>query len=707
MAVNGESAQREIPVIYGKKIANSHVNLYQSKSVPIPRSMDAQPPDQNLGQEDFQALFVQKDELTFIVRDDPGGKNILIEGLLPETQYLSRLMLRGMAEMYIPRFAQFLERKDLLSLSLKNSMTREEFTNFVDVMSEPRFVDTRSETEKEKFGRTLQERGIFNISYIFNEELLAMRRNIPWRAQLALTRLKKDLRTIPLYRNLDTEARKKVKREIVQDVTRPIRNAEVMYHVLTNSDLAVTREFTESEIDRAVILSLSEDLLLRTAETVLKEIFGQEGKEPVQGKPVEVIRKIALVLREREIPKSEAVLERCFKGKLILFEQLPAAIQHKIKLERLTQKFLKYSSNFFTQFDTVQDREKYLQLARTFVRMMPELIRRDRFEEILEIVTHIDRHFSQKKHHSIYAGQILEEIGTGEIPEALKTKFLSEKKEIRQAIAPIFLKLHVGSVPHLLSILKESDDQWVRKNACEILVEIGSVAINFILDALNKKEIGIEATIDVIRVLGEMESDKWIQSLARTLESYLNHKDPRFRGEALSVYARVLGGEGEKVYLRLLDDPDFGVQRRAIQCLGRIKSETALRKFLTMLEEFEQSPSEENHEMETCLFAALGFYGALDGPGSGILEDFLLETLNRRLSLGPLMFLRKKKNALSEESLAAICETLGKIGTHKSSPVLEKLEKQGGTVWGKRAAEALKRIAEREESPTDKPSAAF
>ncbi len=161
------------------------------------------------------------------------------------------------------------------------------------------------------------------------------------------------------------------------------------------------------------------------------------------------------------------------------------------------------------------------------------------------------------------------------------------------------------------------------------------------------------------------------------------------------------------MYLRLLDDPDLGVRKRAVQCLGRMKSEIALQKFLEILEEFEQSPSEENQEMETCLFGTLGFYGNVERPSLGMLEDYLLETLNRRLSAGPLTFLKKKKNPLSEESLTAICETLGKIGTDKSSPILRKLEKQHGTVWSKKAAEALTRITERQGDLTGSPSAAL
>jgi hypothetical protein len=129
--------------------------------------------------ENFQSLFSQRDELTFLIREELEGKNILIEGVLPEVQDLNGLMIAGMAEMYVPRFAKFLEQKDLISLTLKNAMTQTEFTSFVDVMSEPTFVDTKETGAKEKFSQTLQERNIFNISYIYNEELVTAR-NIPW-----------------------------------------------------------------------------------------------------------------------------------------------------------------------------------------------------------------------------------------------------------------------------------------------------------------------------------------------------------------------------------------------------------------------------------------------------------------------------------------------------------------------------------------------
>ena len=632
-----------------------------------------------------------------MVRDDPEGKNILIEGVLPEIHNLNSLMLRGMAEMYAPKCAKFLERKDLISLTLKSTMTRAEFTNFVDVMGQPIFIDTHEKSDKERFSQTLKDRGIFNISYIFSEELLAITRKIPWRSQIALSRLMKDFRVIPLFFDLDEEGIKKVRRQIIQDVARHIQDAHVIFPVLMNTDLAETKEFKESEINEEIIACLSDELLLKVSQTLLKEDVRHGESELPQGKVVGLAGQIASSLNLREIKARAPILEEYFKHKLIPFEQLPEATQRRIKFEQFTNKFLRNIDSFFTQFNDIQDGERYLKAAGSVTRIIPELIRRDRYEEILKIVTHIDRQVHEKTQLSPYAGQILEQIEKGEILRALKGKFLTGSNEIRLAIAPILVQLSAGSVPHLFSLLRQSTDHLVRKHACEILLQIDSSAINLILDELNKREFATKSAIDIIRVLGEIKSDEWIQPFASTLRTYLNHENPRLREEALGIYYKIMGSDGETLYLDLLNDTDIGVKKRAIQCLSGIKSNSGLEKFLEILKKAEDFPSDKDLQIESSLFSALGFYGNIEMPEIVSLEDFLIEILDSRLSLGPFKFLKKKKKPLSEGAIVAICETLGKIGTNKSYAILQKLEKQKDRLWPSTAEEALIKISERQE----------
>ena len=244
--------------------------------------------------------------------------------------------------------------------------------------------------------------------------------------------------------------------------------------------------------------------------------------------------------------------------------------------------------------------------------------------------------------------------------------------------------------------MRQSHDHLVQKNACELLVQIDPSSINLILDDLNRKRYEAKTTIGIIRILGEIRSDEWIQAFVNTLKAYLNDKNPHLRAEALAVYYNIIGDEGERLYLEFINDTDVGVQKRAIQCLSSIKSETALEKFLAMLKEAEDFPSEKTQQIEPGLFSALGSYGNVELPGIGSIEDYLLKTLDRRLNLGPLKFLKKKKNPLNERITLSVCETLSKIGTSKSLPILRKLEKQDGKQWNHKIEEALMKIAERE-----------
>ena len=646
--------------------------------------------------EAFKNLFPQKDELTFLVRDDREGKKILMEGVLPDSQPLESVMMRGMADLYTPKFAKFLDRKDLISLTLKNTMNRAEFTNFVDLMSEPTFVDTKEKSDKERFSRTLQERGIFNISYIFTEELLAAQRRIPWRAQVALSRLNKDFKTIPLFLDLDEEGLKKVRRQIIQDVARPVQTAEIVYPILMNTDLAQTGEFTEAEIDEEIIACLSDQLLINLSKTLLSETL-RNGKNKSRHKKTPVIANmIAVWLNYREIENRESILQEYFNHQLIPFELLSEATQRKTKLEKLTENFLQNKESFFKRFDQIRDREKYLRAARSCKAVIPELIRRGCFEDVQDIINRIDSHFKEANEISVYAGQVLQEIFGGNIARILKSKFLTGQKELRRAIAPIFLSIREASTPHLLSIFRESDDPVVRKDAWDILVQIDSSAINYILDELNTEAVATESATDMLRILGEIECSEWIEQVTGTLGAYLKHANAHLREEALWVYYKLIGGKGENLYLELLNDPDVRVQKMAIQVLGRIKSETALQRFLELLQRAEDSPSDITQQIEPRLFGALGSYGNIALPEIGSLEDFLLETLERRMGLGRLKFLKKKENPLSEAAVGAICETLGTIGTEKSLSILQKLEKQEETLFTKSAEEALRKITERD-----------
>lgn len=643
----------------------------------------------------FNDLFEEEDELAFLVREEQGTQEIFVEGVLPEAQKLSRMMMRGMGELYVPKFAKFMERKDLVSLTLKSRMGQDEFSSFVDVMSEPTLVDTHRKQDQDRFTQALYSRGIFNISYVFNEEFLALDREMPWRARLTLSRMRKDLKMVPLFHKMMGQEIQEIRLSLLRDALRPIRQSDLLCAILRNSDLVTTSKDLEEAIEDEIISSLKRQYLIKTSKIFLQEhldLKKLQKQDAFEKKSDRLAKKLALRLREASSPETENLLEEFFRNQIIGLDDLSPALKDKILLERLTDKFLQYTDQFFQQLDQARDKEAFLNVALSFVKMIPELIRRDRYSEVLRIFETLKGHFHQRRMWSLLAGQVLEEIGKGDIPQLLKEKFLKGKKEVRIAIIPLMVALEVGAIPVLINILRSSEDQWVRKNACEALIQIGPVAAVHLLKELEQQQTSVETTCDILRVLGEIKSREWQVPLTKIAKTFATHEHPRLREQAIHTLCQSGGEEGEELYLSALNDPDLEVRKRAIWCLGMIKSESGIQKMAQMLKEFSSTPSPQSEKLEIPIYLAFGLCGNIPA-GERTPEQILIEILEKRAIKGILGLLQK--NPLPEASMAAICDTLGKIGTVESVKVLRRLERTQKGPMRQKIGEAIKKIEDR------------
>lgn len=643
----------------------------------------------------FHSLFKEEEELAFLIREEQGGQEIFVEGVLPEAQKLSRMMMKGMGELYVPKFAKYMERKDLVSLTLKSRMGQEEFSSFVDVMSEPGLVDTRRKQDQDRFAQALYRRGIFNISYVFNEEFLALEREMPWRARLTLSRMRKDLQMVPLFHKMMGQGIQEIRMSLLRDALRPIRQSDLLCAILRNSDLVTASRDLEETIEDEIISSLKRQYLVNTSKIFLREhldLKKLQKEDTFEKKSDRLVKKLSRRLREASSPETENLLEEFFRNQIIGLDDLSPALKDKILLERLTDKFLRYTDQFFQQLDQARDKEAFLNVALSFVKMIPELIRRDRYSEVLRIFETLKEHFHQRRMWSLLAGQVLEEIGKGNIPQLLKEKFLKGKKEVRIAIIPLMAALEVGAIPVLIDILRSSENQWVRKNACEALIQIGPVAAVHLLKELELQQTSVETTCDILRVLGEIKSPEWQVPLIKIAQTFATHEHPRLREQAIHTLCQSGGAVGEELYLSALNDPDLEVKKRAIWCLGMIKSEPGVRKMVEMLKELSPIPSPQSEKLETHIYLALGLCGNIP-IGERTPEQVLIEILEKQGTKGILGLFQK--NPLPEASMAAICDTLGRIGTGESVKVLRRLEKSQKGPLLQKIGEAIKKIEDR------------
>jgi hypothetical protein len=219
--------------------------------------------------------------------------------------------------------------------------------------------------------------------------------------------MRKDLKMIPYFQKMAGQELEDIRRKLLQDGLRPIRHPDLLCAVLRNSDVAATAEHHEEIVEEEIISSIHKQYFLGTSKIFLREHLAlkqlQKG-DAFERKSDRLVRKISHRLKEVGTKDSEDLLEEFFRKGLISLEDLTSGLKDKILLERLTDKFLNYTEQFFQKLDQAKDKEAFLNVANSFVGIIPELIRRDRYSEILHILETLKRHFHQKMMWALLAG---------------------------------------------------------------------------------------------------------------------------------------------------------------------------------------------------------------------------------------------------------------------------------------------------------------
>jgi hypothetical protein len=123
--------------------------------------------------------------------------DILITGILDEPVNVRVLVGPGMADLFVPKLREYFNRKGLVSFAIKQEITAEHFNRFVDIMSDPKVDRSKTTAVGELLTKALVEQGITEISTVFLDDIIILERNLPWRVEMAIQRLAKDLKVLP------------------------------------------------------------------------------------------------------------------------------------------------------------------------------------------------------------------------------------------------------------------------------------------------------------------------------------------------------------------------------------------------------------------------------------------------------------------------------------------------------------------------------
>ena len=626
-------------------------------------------------------------EVTYLVQGGREDDEIVVDGIFPDAITLTNLIRSTMGEHFAKKLRTYFQRNRLLSFSVKTLISEAEFDRFVTVFVERNLMEGgEAVASSGRFTETLYAKEIVNVNVMLEDDLVGARRKLPWRVRMAISRLRKDLRVIPLYAKATQTELREAKELIIRDIIRPLRRPEFLKELLVNSDLIIedVPELRGTDIESEIIDTFSHGILGTVAWALvsdLEQVSWQKvkgGKERVREQVISAIkrslRKVAVRLAREESEQAIEVIRHLFEKELLSFEELPPRLQQRIRVEKWTEAFLANEEGAFAQLEKASDKQTYLEQLSTFTGIYCELLRRQRFAATHRIVSvilaHAEMPVDWMPDRTQFIGRALRQVRNDETFKQLSEALDGADLDTRELLRETLVMLGAEAVPHLVTMLRETRSSAVRKDVCTAMIAIGSDAGPHVAEELRKHGRKGQHTRLLLLLLGDLQCEESASQLIR----FTSHPDPKLREEALVSLYKLRGKRAEAQFVLALEDNNPHIQRRALVLLNTFDSRH--RDIATYVAGIlrPRDPKEEEPEppviLQDIAIDTAARLGNMAVEGGGTLEDILVGVLSLGQRSGFRRLLGGGGRPKPDILRLSACDALGKMGTRGAEPAL-------------------------------------
>jgi hypothetical protein len=663
--------------------------------------------------DEFVSVLGGRSEIMFSLQKTRKSSDMMITGIFEEPVSVRQLVGPGVAELFVPKLSEYYERKELLSFTLKKGIPSEHFEKFVDIMSDPK-VDRGGSVEAGGYlTNALVEHGITEISTVFVDDTVHLEVDRPWRVEMAIHRLAKDLKVLPMFEALGADAERTMKLHIVQDIIRPLNQPRYLNDFVVNCYIIAKHvDGMEAEsIERIVVDSFPTRFLIPTSQYTFEEMARLDERNAKQPDSEVISRRLLAIKRilkliaarvvSEEPPDAHRLLENLYRNKVLEFETLPEQVQYIINTHRMADAIRQYHDSYvdgFLQAKSPDEAKVYLMSSRRaapiFVEQkdwgvltrVSEALRESTALEMMspedltddmalnaEEEGHPDR--SQASPDSPGNEPLMRYVFAN-VMDTLVSAYGSTDEPGRELLEELIDSLGPLGVEILCGVLEDSENREVRKLSFESLAKKGDLARRWTIQVLDDAERAWFIHRNAMMILREVgRNQKDFDHVRR----FLIHTDPRLRAEALTLVVSLGPQDGASLLVNAATDVDAKVRWRALKAIGEIPSvsEETIDDILDVI----QSPVSDNkdaasEQMKKIAQLIRALNGIREIPNTVKVEAVILETAKRATNKGKgLMRILKRTSTVGDGSdvLKAAIPLLGRVGTELSEVYLKKL----------------------------------
>jgi Tfp pilus assembly protein PilZ len=691
--------------------------------------------------QEFCSVLEDADEMMFINRDTREKQDVLISGILDAPVGAKTLVSEGVAGLFLPKLREYFERKELVSFTVKNSIGSEHFEAFIDIMSDTHEDQQVNQAAGMYLTDVLVKLGITEISTVFANDLVALDQKLPWRVEMAIQRLAKDLRVMPMFDGSSGEAFKNMKQQIILDIIRPLKHPRLLNDFVVNCYIIArhVEDIDAEEIESIIVNAFPYDMLLPTVQLTFQEmdrLFEARDREPNNVSVAKRIRGIKRILKlvasrvtSEAISGAYRFLDQLYQHEILDFKELPVDVQYLVKTRMLSEDVRKHLPGYAEQIVNAENTADAVTYLKCFRRVAPLFLENREWSLLLEIIRSMALIPSEKT--SGFSGEQEADNGSALIDTADEMDFKDDAAILARPLIYIFrekidtlvqfyiecLKAPVEN-RETMAILDELIDQTgglgieilsrvlagqtevtIRKAVLSKMLGRGDSARRWALQNLTTPDRPwqmLHSAVVVLARLGKSESD------FEYIRQYRHHPLPVIREAVVEALVELRPLDAEKQLVEAINDKDAKVRWRAVRSLDQLwpLSETAMNDIMSTIT---ADPPEDpaaftghvNHivhlisainamehitatfQMELSLLAAAEKYVT---TRSGWKQLLIKDMVRKKSDASPV--------------IKAVLPLLGRIGASASTSFLKKLI-HSDPVYAASAKEAIAKISER------------
>jgi HEAT repeat protein len=629
-------------------------------------------------------------EIMLSYKESGENTDILIMGIIDEPINVRRILGTRIAELFVPKLKEYFQRKGLESFAVKKQITPSHFETFVDIMSDPGVDIVKDAKIGEFLTNALIQHGIAEVSTVFMDDAIALERNLPWRVAITIRRLAKDLKVLPMLRNITEEEMKSLKVNIIRDIIRPLRHPTFLKDLAVNCSVIarhVANVETE-ETEQAIINAFPAELLLPTSQLIFKEFKKVKDNLSVDSENesaarycIEMKRILAIVAHRivlEKVPEAGDLLETLYCNDIISFENLPEEIQYRVTTKQMAEDVRTNIEKYVNDAVSATSADDAAHHVKFFKRIIPELVKHEDWPILLEITKAVET--TSTKSASFSSDPDLPSNPVDFIFIDSKKDLISAYKKPgaaqRQYIDEIVRRLDHLCIDILNKVLLECEIAGVRKAAVESLSQKGDMAKKWALTILNDSNQSWHIQGNALLVLGHAGNEKDVN----IVKEFLKNPHPGLRIEALNALIKLQAKDAEVSILDALDGKDEEVRKNAVKALQLVSplSRESITRLLEMIKA--GWPKEKNRVPDHARYVArlIEILVTMKSPDDKeFIEDAILEVANKMLKEGKSIFkfLKSATDNDRSEIINSAMESLENIGGPKSVAFLKMVVK--------------------------------